>query len=77
MDFARSRAVIPTKGIAKKLKVNDLAIPFAFPVMSRMAASMPPVSASSQSLSIRMETNCTPVSQIVARYPLVSSSIFL
>ena len=26
MDFARSRAVIPTERIAKKLKVNDLAI---------------------------------------------------
>ena len=34
MDFARSRAVIPTKGIAKKLKVNDLAI-FSFSIFFR------------------------------------------
>ena len=30
MAFKRSRAVIPTEGIAKKLKVNDLAILFCF-----------------------------------------------
>ena len=28
IDFNGSRAVIPTEGIAKKLKVNDLAILF-------------------------------------------------